>query len=873
MAVSYKDPTYDALDAQVTKDLGLPSGLLSGIRLRGERSNADQVSSAGARSVYQITPTTRDLFLKKYGVDAYASPADAAKVAGLHLKESLQRNKGDASAAAREYVGGTNPANYGPVTAAYVERVTGKPSERKAPTGRNLLEGVDVKALQKQIAAEKKQPVKPAASMGRNLMQSLSLGTRDVIEGAAQGAGFFVDPFIQAAGAGVRAVTGGDYQPATIAGTGKGIADMLRLATPETERQKLQSEIAKAGSGALSGVGVAKAASKVIGAISPVVQGVLADLSSSPVTQVVSAGTAAGASEQARQEGAGVPAQLAAGLLGGVGGAVGVQRAAQAARQVGMLPPSAVAPKAPQSGIAGRVTPPQQPIPPIGQDAESIASMTARAAQKGEGSRAASMLAQQVDADPRKVRAAVNLGIADAMQADQVSRNQSFREVAQLLKSQTGSAARRQEIEGLERITARANKIIDDAGGTADLSTLNQNVKDSLASTYGQLKAIARGKYEKIRNQVGGDTPVTAPSFEAYIEQRIKDVGGAKFLEPVEQSLLNRLKADSKPTYARLDDAVKQINAAMADTFGKSKFSDAGSYRLQAIKDALEPDRAAFMEQVGLADSYAAANLATVAYKNAQDRQIELFGKQLADSIAPKIIAAATAATKGDISKINKLFANAPKDMHGQIAASALRTLFKGKSDIMSFTQFATAFDGLKSNREAYRVLMGKLPASSRREILDLYRVSDGIRKASREFLTTGKALNPAALEIIKKADGLMGTVKRIAMTVAGGTVGSAIGGPVGGVATAAAGAKAAEMMSRNKQQALTLADELLSSPKFFEAATALASGKSGNHPAIKKFNASPEWQQFVQVLPEEQQKAAKIAGIYYLVNQTRESQ
>jgi len=173
MAVSYKDPTYDALDAQVTKELGLPSGLLSGIRLRGERSNADQVSSAGARSVYQITPTTRDLFLKKYGVDAYASPADAAKVAGLHLKESLQRNKGDASAAAREYVGGTNPANYGPVTAAYVERVTGKQSERKAPSGRNLLEGVDVKALQKQIAAEKKRDAQPK-QVGRNLIDELA---------------------------------------------------------------------------------------------------------------------------------------------------------------------------------------------------------------------------------------------------------------------------------------------------------------------------------------------------------------------------------------------------------------------------------------------------------------------------------------------------------------------------------------------------------------------------------------------------------------------------------------------------------------------------------------------------------------------------
>ncbi len=393
MAVSYKDPTYDALDAQVTKELGLPSGLLSGIRLRGERSNADQVSSAGARSVYQITPTTRDLFLKKYGVDAYASPADAAKVAGLHLKESLQRNKGDASAAAREYVGGTNPANYGPVTAAYVERVTGKQSERKAPTGRNLLEGVDVKALQKQVVAEKKQPAKPAGGIGRDLMQALSIGTRDVIEGAAQGAGFFVDPFIQAAGAGVRAVTGGDYQPATIAGTGKGIADALGLATPETEQQRLISEVAKTGTGALSGAGLAKAASKAVGAAAPVVQGVLSELGAQPAIQALTGAASGGAAELARQGGAGDAGQLAAALAGGVGagGVAGMARAAaQLARATADVSPTVAAGKQvgvdvmtsdvlpPKTFIGKQVQAATEAIPAIGTGATRAAQQEQR---------------------------------------------------------------------------------------------------------------------------------------------------------------------------------------------------------------------------------------------------------------------------------------------------------------------------------------------------------------------------------------------------------------------------------------------------------------------------------------------------------------
>ncbi|WP_260598856.1 hypothetical protein [Sphingomonas endolithica] len=83
---SFRDPLYDVLDRDVEQQLKLPAGLLSGIRTRGERSNADQVSSAGARSVYQIIPSTRAAVLKKYGVDAYASPQNAALAAGYILK-------------------------------------------------------------------------------------------------------------------------------------------------------------------------------------------------------------------------------------------------------------------------------------------------------------------------------------------------------------------------------------------------------------------------------------------------------------------------------------------------------------------------------------------------------------------------------------------------------------------------------------------------------------------------------------------------------------------------------------------------------------------------------------------------------------------
>lgn len=129
--VSYKDPTYDSVDSSTEQKLGIPAGLLSSIRLHGEKSNADQVSSAGARTPYQITPSTRKLILKKYGIDPYLSPELASEGAGLLLQESLKRNADDIESAVGEYHGGTDRKNWGAVNKAYRARVVPKADDAK----------------------------------------------------------------------------------------------------------------------------------------------------------------------------------------------------------------------------------------------------------------------------------------------------------------------------------------------------------------------------------------------------------------------------------------------------------------------------------------------------------------------------------------------------------------------------------------------------------------------------------------------------------------------------------------------------------------------------------------------------------------------
>ena len=122
---SYKDPFWQDLASGTESKLGLPKGILSALVTRGERSNNDQVSEAGAKTPFQIIPATRDAAIKKWGVDPYLSPENAAEVAGLLFKDSLDRNKGSVPLAVAEYHGGINRANWGPKTNAYVQRVTG----------------------------------------------------------------------------------------------------------------------------------------------------------------------------------------------------------------------------------------------------------------------------------------------------------------------------------------------------------------------------------------------------------------------------------------------------------------------------------------------------------------------------------------------------------------------------------------------------------------------------------------------------------------------------------------------------------------------------------------------------------------------------
>lgn len=104
--IRYDDPKLNDYASKVELQNGLPPGLLNAIKNRGERSNSDQVSPAGAKGVMQFMPATWG----QYGKGDITNPYDSIDAAGRYFSDLLKRYNGNVDAAITEYNGGIKQA-------------------------------------------------------------------------------------------------------------------------------------------------------------------------------------------------------------------------------------------------------------------------------------------------------------------------------------------------------------------------------------------------------------------------------------------------------------------------------------------------------------------------------------------------------------------------------------------------------------------------------------------------------------------------------------------------------------------------------------------------------------------------------------------
>ena len=988
---SYKDPFWSDLASSTEQKLGLPSGLLKSVLLYGERSNADQVSEANAKTPFQIIPATRKAVLDKYGVDAYLSPQNAAEAAGLLLKESLQRNKGDIKLAAAEYHGGTDPKNWGPRTKSYIERVTAGVGQEQQAT----LPGGGDSTFQRVMAARGGAGAAaggPAMAPGsiQNIFNAYSSGQMTPEEAAEFEADVQSGAIMLPRGAALRG-----QQPAPAQGT-KPSTQVAELPPAVVEayntgrmtRQEMMDLEADVKNGMVRApAGMQLKGTEALGVLGGIREAITGTERETPTTQALpdwasmpelntfsmasfksALGTmmtnpqetvqviqsnfpgvqvsqdekgnfvlqssingqlyaikpgfqvsdiprAAGALAAFTPAGRATTLPGMAAAAGGTQAAIeatqaatggrfdagevattaalapvlpatvrGVQavRAARApvapaagpAAPAGAPMGTAMAPAAPAAPIraaaaapevqpsAMQVTPPAAPA--AAMTPQELATTARTAAEGGMGAtRATSVLAGQAAPDPKVLEAARRLGIDEYLQPDHLTSNQAYRELAQAVKSIPGSQTRAAEIQGLEQVGLRADRLINEIGGTTDLSKLNQAVRTQLDQTVTNLSNQADDAYKALRTQIPSQTRGEATNVLEFVQRRADDLDGAENLSALEKMVRSKLtpkpiKDDAgnvigtrAPTYALIDDVRRDVGAAARQA---GPFADADTGLAKQLYRLIDDDQFALAQGAGQGESYRLAKSLVQMRKGFEDDMVSLFDRQLDQSLVGKLESATMSLTKGDSDKLAKILTAIPKDMRQMVTASALNTAF-GKATqngALNFNTYAKWYEGLLANKQAYAALMANLPQPARKQLSDLYRVASNVSKATRERITTGRI--QAVQQELQGADNLLtniyGVAKRAAVGLPIEAATSAVGLPGAGIASSLAAA-----LTKTKPGALKAADELISSPEFQRLAVETVS--TGNQPSkatVKAVLMSQSFQKFADAvkLPRE---------------------
>ena len=522
--------------------------------------------------------------------------------------------------------------------------------------------------------------------------------------------------------------------------------------------------------------------------------------------------------------------------LASAGGAIvpAVVKTAQAGRAAFKGQPPAAG-----ADTAAGAAPAATPAAAAGQmTTEELIDTAMQAGQKsivpGRQSRAVEVLAGETAPDPKVLAAAKRLGIDEFLQPDHVTTNQVYRELAQAVKSIPGSEARQAEMRGLEQVGKRASDLIDEIGGTKDFSTLNTKLQTALQTQVDDLAKKSDKIYDDVLNKtIPKRVEVNAENILTYIRTRAEDLGGFQNLSPMEKEIFGKLaprkvkvdgvEVEKLPTYTLLDDVRKDIGSAYK---GTGPFKDADRAQLDQIYGRLSQDQLSVAAKFGVDDALKEANSLVGIRKGVEQDMTALFGKQLHQSMVSKLDKSFKALTKGDEKQLIALLKSVPEDMRSEVVASGMKTAF-GRASMdrpISFNDYATFYQGLLQNKQAYAAIMSNLPQESRKQLSDLYRVSNSIAKASRERIQTGRLT--AVTDQLKDADSLIGGIIGLAQKSAGvatlETGARAVGLPGAGVALWAISGLGKDKTSRQK-----VADAVLSSPELLRASRLVAEGQA----------------------------------------------
>lgn len=425
--------------------------------------------------------------------------------------------------------------------------------------------------------------------------------------------------------------------------------------------------------------------------------------------------------------------------------------------------------------------------------------------------------AEQVMPDEDIMKAADDLNID--LNPSHYSNNRAFIDLEQSLKSRPGSKLATVEEKAIKDLGDRADTLIADIGGITDKSLLDAKVKSDIDTIITDLESKSDIAYKAVNEAIPREIRVKPLASKSYLDRSLRELGGnEKLLSTAEKQLL--VIMDKNPTYAALDRIRKNVGDGFRKNSGPFKDDDKGT--LKQVYKVLSEDQQGVADAFGVGADYSAARRLVRSRKEVEDSAIRLLGRETQGSIVPKINAAATKLTKGDISDFRKLMKSLPETRRQEVAASLLNDIFAfGSRTKGPIGQgFVNAFKGLNRNKEAKAILFKELPPGAEARFNKIGKVAEGIFK-SKALENTSKT----ARDLISAMDdgGLFGKVYDTGRKVAiAEGVSTSVGIPGAGTAAVMGAA-----LSRRRTPATVIADEFITSKKFKDAIE--QSARTGN--------------------------------------------
>ena len=484
----------------------------------------------------------------------------------------------------------------------------------------------------------------------------------------------------------------------------------------------------------------------------------------------------------------------------------------------------------------------------------------------------AEKLIEVMDPDPEMVAAFEELGI-DAWTPAMVARASGVRETYAPLKSQQ-KALRDADEAVRDELNEKAAQLIEELEAS-DVSAIEATLKNNIDDVRIEYQNLADEAYEGVLQSAALKRSLVTPDLAVevfdYLANRIADLGGdMSKLSRAERQLydtfyregLDGSPAPATPTYEAVNTFRELIGKEMS---GEKIFADSKQGELDTLYGLLSgaQHRAAeaFSPEAGAKLLHANKLVETRKDFEAQSRAA--LGRNLEGSIVPKIAAAATALTRGNVSHLDKLMKNlglpktsawSPtiKQTQQDIAAAILnRLLFTTKKGTAMSESAVSNWKALHKNKVARDALFQYLPADVIKNYNTIMKAAEGF------FFSIGKDnMSRSAVDIIAAINkgGLSNTMTSIGTAEAGAAV---VGLPTGSGVVLKGVTAMAKKAPDNAEKATTF---LLSN----EAKVAVRTYVTGQAERAQQIlSRSKKYIQWVDSMPPNQQQRLKDLGFF----------